>query len=544
MVQLRGLGLAALAAPGLSVLAILSLARIWAGRPGWPPTNAAWAAALLAAYIGGCLLVWLRYRQRHPKSISTAPTDCELLIGYASQTGVAERLARQTAKQLTDAGLATGIAPLNAITTAQLNTVKQLLLVVSTYGEGEPPDNAALFAGRIMGRSLDLSGVRFGILALGDRKYHRFCGFGRAVQRWLEQQGATPLFDRVEVDAGDAGALRHWQHHLSLLSGVTDYADWSTPGYQTWRLAERHWLNPGSPGGPVYHLSLQPDAATPLSDWQAGDIAEIGPGNAPEAVTALLRELGMDGSVPLDASLQAEYGCRTLAEALVRRHLPEPQQRSALKGLSPDELLAALPLLPHREYSIASLPSSGQLELLVRQMHHPDGQPGLGSGWLTRYAAEGAAIDLRIRSNPAFHPPRQREPLILIGNGTGMAGLRAHLLAREAEGNPRNWLLFGERSSCHDAHFQQQLSRWLDTGHLQRIDLAFSRDQAERVYVQHRLRAAAETLREWLAAGAAIYVCGSLAGMAREVDATLTELLGDTALQALSASGRYRRDVY
>ncbi|MBU2323731.1 MAG: flavodoxin, partial [Gammaproteobacteria bacterium] len=135
-------------------------------------------------------------------------------------------------------------------------------------------------------------------------------------------------------------------------------------------------------------------------------------------------------------------------------------------------------------------------------------------------------------------------PLILIGNGTGLAGLRSLLRARVAAGQRRNWLLFGERSAAHDFYCRDELQGYLADGSLARLDLAFSRDQAERLYVQQRLRAAADELRSWLQAGAALYVCGSLQGMAAEVDGVLRELLGETALQALVEDGRYRRDVY
>jgi len=200
--------------------------------------------------------------------------------------------------------------------------------------------------------------------------------------------------------------------------------------------------------------------------------------------------------------------------------------------------------LPHREYSIASLPADGQLDLLVRQMRGADGRLGLGSGWLTAHAETGEEIALRIRSNRSFHPPTDARPMILIGNGTGLAGLRAHLKARAAADHKRNWLLFGERQRAHDAFHEDELSAWQETGVLERLDLVFSRDQAERRYVQDQLRDSAEAVRGWVAEGAAIYVCGSLEGMAAGVHAALIEILGASALEALTDAGRYRRDVY
>ncbi len=202
------------------------------------------------------------------------------------------------------------------------------------------------------------------------------------------------------------------------------------------------------------------------------------------------------------------------------------------------------PALPHREYSIASLPSDGGVELIVRLTHRADGQPGLGSGWLCRFAEVGGTIDARVRTNRSFHAPDAKRPLILIGAGTGLAGLRAHLKARAALGVRWNWLVFGERTVAHDYFHRAEIERWRASGLLDRLDLAFSRDQAERTYVQHRLRAAADVLRRWVANGAAIYVCGSLEGMSRDVHAALVEVLGDDVLERLTDEGRYRRDVY
>ena len=212
------------------------------------------------------------------------------------------------------------------------------------------------------------------------------------------------------------------------------------------------------------------------------------------------------------------------------------------------DLLEVLPRndseLAVREYSIASLPSDGALELIVRQETHPDGSLGLGSGWLCHELAPAQALRARLRRNSNFHPPEDARPLILLGNGTGLAGLRSLLKARIAAGHRRNWLLFGERNQAHDFYCRDELHGWLASAELERLDLAFSRDQAHKVYVQDRLRESAEQLRDWLGQGASIYVCGSLAGMAAGVDDVLHELLGEAAVTDLIEQGRYRRDVY
>ena len=169
---------------------------------------------------------------------------------------------------------------------------------------------------------------------------------------------------------------------------------------------------------------------------------------------------------------------------------------------------------------------------------------GIGSGWLTAIAPLDSEVALRIRSNPNFHPPADRQPLLLIGNGTGLAGLRAILKARIADGARRNWLFFGERHRAADFFDEEDIERWHREGCIERLDVVFSRDQPERLYVQHRLLSHASEIREWFAAGASVYVCGSLEGMAPAVDAALREIVGADALEQLLIAGRYRRDVY
>ena len=201
--------------------------------------------------------------------------------------------------------------------------------------------------------------------------------------------------------------------------------------------------------------------------------------------------------------------------------------------------------LPHREYSIASLPADGSLQLLVRQMRHPDGRLGSGSGWLTEHAALGEHIDLRIRSNPSFHPPADARPMILVGNGTGIAGLRALLKARIAAGHARNWLLFGERTPRTTSTTATRSSAGSATGGSSSARPGvLARPAAIAATCSTCCRNSATRLREWLDAGAAVYVCGSLEGMAPGRGCGAARCRGLDALEAMAEEGRYRRDVY
>lgn len=430
---------------------------------------------------------WLLYLDRRGKkraikrargALGVSTEGQHWLVGFASQSGLAEQLAWRTAGQLQAAGIAVQVQPLARVDAQALRQASRALFVVSTFGDGEAPDNARGFERKLLAGELALGELSYAVLALGDRQYQQFCGFARRLHDWLQQQGANSLFSPVEVDNGDAVALAHWQQQLSGLTGAPLPAMAEQP-FAEWRLLDRRCLNPGSSGAPTFLLRLQPPSA---ADWQAGDLLEVLPGNHAEA--------------------------------------------------------------PVREYSIASLPADGVLELLVRQERHPDGSLGLGSGWLTDGAALQQPLLARLRRNSGFHAPEADCPLILIGNGTGLAGLRSLLKQRIGAGHLRNWLLFGERNAAHDFYCREELGGWQASGELARLDLAFSRDQAAKLYVQDRLRMAAEHLRNWVAEGAAIYVCGSLDGMAGGVDEVLREVLGAARVEALIEQGRYRRDVY
>ena len=252
---------------------------------------------------------------------------------------------------------------------------------------------------------------------------------------------------------------------------------------------QRQHLNPGSQGGAVFHLELA--TQEPNTTWESGDLVELLPPLATEATEA--------------------------------QEPPAP-----------------------RSYSIASIPADGRLHLLVRQTWRDDGTPGQASHWLTTGLDVGATLTLQLRAHPGFRlEGNAQRPLILIGNGTGLAGLRAHLRTRAAQGQHANWLIAGERQAAHDQLYGAELHAWHATGHLQHLDWAFSRDGDAKTYVQDRLHQHANRLREWVQTrGAALYVCGSLHGMAEGVDTALRSILGSAAVDDLLQQGRYRRDVY
>jgi len=487
------------------------------------------ALASVLGYAGLCTLLWWRTRPRRER---VDPDVRPILLVWASQTGFAAQLAERSADALRAAGLPVRVRSIEHLDAALLADSERALFIASTTGEGDPPDHAAPFLRRLMEATPSLAHLHYGVLALGDHSYAHFCAFGHQLDAWLRRHGAHALFDTVEVDNADPASLRHWQQLLGQLGGdAGEQPDWTPVEYQSWTLLQREHLNPGSVGGPVHWLRLQPPAEGEVH-WQAGDIAEVGPRHAPAAVEAWLLANGFDGGRVLGDG-------QTLHARLSRSHLPRHAAGTTL-----DDLLALLQPLPHREYSIASAGHEGAVDLVLRRQLRADGTPGLGSGWLCDIATVGSAIDLRLRRNPNFHGVAPDQPLILIGNGTGIAGLRAHLHERDAAGASRNWLLFGERHAAHDFHFGSELREMQQRGMLERLDTVFSRDGGEHRYVQDRLLAEAARLREWIHAGATVLVCGSLQGMAPAVDAVIAQVLGPDGREALVREGRYRRDVY
>lgn len=454
------------------------------------------AAFLIIVYLVFCWWCWFCHRrsQQVALSMEMPPGDAsdtsDIIIAYASQSGNALRIAQQSATQLAQSGRGVKLLALNQVGAQDLTQASTLLIVASTYGEGEAPDNGNRFVARSLSPLTQnaLQHLKVLLLGLGDSSYQHFCGFAHQLHHQLHQRGASFLADVIEVDRMDDSVLRHWQYYLGQISGNPYFSDWSKPAYEQWRLIARECVNPASPGAPAYHLRLQPleglgEHGSGPALWQAGDIVEIGPRNSPE--------------------------------------------------------------LPHREYSIASAPEEGSLDLLVRQVRAPNGDLGLGSGWLTEQAEINGVIHLRVRANPHFHSPPAQVPLILIGNGTGIAGLRSHL-ANPVRAAAKHWLFFGERTQFADDFFAADIQRWQSTGLLSRVDKVFSRDaQGDQPrYVQDLLPPQAELIREWVAAGAAIYVCGSLQGMAQAVDEALVAILGSAQLEYMADQQRYCRDVY
>ena len=430
------------------------------------------------AYALLCLMVWWQFRRRQRKSMITQPQTW--LIAYASQTGQGQFVAEQSANTLALAGIQSQLLPLSQLTTSVLQRAERLLLILSTYGDGEAPDNAQHFVQQTMPQSLDLSQLHYAVLALGSRHYQQFCAFGQKVDIWLQTQGAKPCFARIEVDNQDPIAIEQWRRQLVHLAGTDDAPDWTAQAFSDWRLSGRQLLNPHSQGASVYCLQLEPTQATELN-WQAGDVVQVSVA---------------EHETPRDYTLVSLPDSRRV-ELLVRLHYRPTGEQGLASGLLSQAALGtniSLRIRQHRAFHIAQNDDK-PLVLLVS-----------GTG------LAGALVHLRQRAKQVQPAPC--------------------------------WLIFGERQREYDFFCQDEIEQYQKVGLISRLDTVFSRDGQPLRYVQDVLLIHKTELFKWLDEGAAIYVCGSLQGIGQGVDTVLTRLLGKEKLQQLQKYGRYCRDVY
>jgi len=475
--------------------------------------------------------------QRHVLASGSVGGEDAILVAWASQSGRAESLALRTAAALQAAGRSVVVKSLAGFAPAELAGYPQALFVVSTFGEGQAPDGARSFARALDSTELKLAGMRFAVLALGNRQYAQFCAFGHALHGALLRLGAGALQPLTPACETEPAAVDAWFAGLSHFGVDTNTtllaAEAPVPQWQRWQLVQRRLLNPGSSGEPLFELSLLPVVSQTAVHWAPGALAEIRPAHAEGRVSAWLFRHGFDPGLNVNyAGAGQPLWAVLAASVLPEKDIVDGDLRALLTSLKP---------LSPRRYSVASIPADGALQLVVRQHRHAGGI-GVASGFLTLNCPAGGEVELRVVANPAFTVPAEDLPCIFIGNGSGIAGLRGLLRERMRLGLGRNWLVFGERNRANDMLFEVEFNAWAESGRVE-VDRVFSREPGG-CYVQDHLLAQAGRLKRWLADGAVIHVCGSLSGMASGVDATLESVIGRDALEALAAAGRYRRDVY
>lgn len=533
-----------------------------------------------------------------PQAVAPAAPPAKrvpLTILFGTESGNAEAIAAQARKVAAKLGFAPKVFDMADITPAQAAAAENLLIVASTWGEGDPPQRAVDFYEALMADSAPrFEKTRYAVLALGDRAYAQFCEIGKRIDERLAALGGARIADRIECDVDYEAAATGWLdatlERLNAEVGGKDagasiiHVDFARPvtdGFTRARpfeaeITEHVRLSGSRSSSDTHHMAVSLEGAGIA--YEPGDALGVVPSNDPALADALLQTAGLGGNDTLRSALIDRLDITTLTSRQIEDFARETgvqappadwaagRQVIDLLALAPgklsaEQLTALLRPLPPRYYSIASSRKAvgEEAHLLVaalRYTAHGRDRAGVASVDITARHREGDSLKVFLRANQHFRLPADPDrPVIMIGPGTGVAPFRGFLQEREAIGaGGHNWLVFGHRNYTHDFLYQLEMQDWIKSGLLTRLDVAFSRDQPEKRYVQHVLWDARQDLYAWLRDGAALYVCGDANAMARDVHVVLLRILADQGrqdadaakaeLDAIRRDGRYLRDVY
>ncbi len=530
-----------------------------------------------------------------------------LTILYGSESGNAEALAFKAKKAAAKLNCDAKVVDMGDIDVASLAKSKNLAVYISTWGEGDPPQRAVDFYKELMSDAAPrLDGVKYAVLALGDTAYVNFCETGKKIDARLAELGAVRIADRIDLDLDYAKAASAWTDALlekfspvvEAPSATVVHVDFKSvtaddepaePLYTAEDPAEAEIsalvnLNGTGSTRETWHVELAVDADG--FTYEPGAAIGILPENDPALAADVARAVGLDGDAALVLKIAKAFDITTLSRATVdayakltgRKDVAKLLDGDALAKFSADrqfvdlltsysekltaeQLLGLLRPLPGRLYSVASSIKAhpGEAHLLVgavRWEGHGRKRGGVASTYLADRRKVGDKVRVYVKPNRHYALPSDgSRPIIMIGAGTGVAPYRGFIEERiETGAKGKSWLFFGERNYTNDFLYQLEWQEHLASGALSRIDVAFSRDQPEKIYVQHRLWEQRKDILAWLDEGAHLYVCGDEKGMAKDVDTTLVRILaeplkgdeeaGRAKLKELTKAGRYQRDVY
>ncbi|MFP4157141.1 MAG: assimilatory sulfite reductase (NADPH) flavoprotein subunit [Opitutales bacterium] len=546
----------------------------------------------------------------------------ELTVLYGTESGNSESLAEEAAKAAKQYGFKARAVNMADLQISKLKGIQNLLVIVSTWGEGDPPETAVDFYEAFMSEAAPkLEDTRYSVLALGDTSYEHFCKMGKDFDSRLEALGARRVADRVDCDVDFDEEFASW--HVKALRALEELSQASAeapsapaaaapataaapaPAAQPVKysrknpfpaaLNERVLLNGAGSAKETIHLEFDLEGSG--LDYTTGDALAVIPHNAEDVVDGILQATGLEADAPVNLKtgefslrealtsqldittltkpvlnrynelaqspeLDATINDKTkLAEYILGRDVIDLVQDFPSKELTADALTAMLRKLPPRLYSIASSPKAhpGEVHLTVGVVRYDaNGRPrkGVCSTYLADRIGEGDKVEVFVTPNKNFRLPADPDrPIIMIGPGTGIAPFRAFVEERQATGaKGRNWLFFGDQHYLTDFLYQTEWQGYLKDGILNKLDVAFSRDQKQKVYVQDRMRDKAAELYAWLEEGANFYVCGDALRMAHDVDQALHDIVmqeGKLSKEAaadyvkkLKSDKRYLRDVY
>jgi NADPH-dependent sulfite reductase flavoprotein alpha-component len=611
MAAAQVLGVADLAPPALTEPEKTFLAGFLAGvgasdvAAGTVPVLPASApiAAERAQWVNG-MLAGLYSRGEAPPSPAAGAPGREVVVLWASQTGNAEEFATSAAAALTEAGHRPAVVCMSDFALDALPPGADLLVISSTFGDGDAPDNGAAFWDSLgAAEGSVLAGTRYAVLALGDSNYDDFCGHGKRLDQRLDELGAERLMPRIDCEPDFEDSARDWLREVlaALASGkapsAPDASGRSKPEVRTARLVGNRLLSLHGAQKEVRQFTFDL-SGTDLS-YDVGDALGVWPENDPDLVREWLEVTGLDprseieisgaGTMPVEQALRTNLEIARITPALLNFVVERTGDWNLKTLLRPDnkdelakwmwgrqavdvaaeyairapaqEWVSAFKRLQARLYSISSSPLTDpqrvQTTVSVVRYDSPAGRRrgGVCSSYLAD-ARPDSTVSLFVQPSPHFRPPIDPAvPTVMIGPGTGIAPFLGFLDHRRARGDRApNWLFFGEQHRATDFYYEDELDALRRDGTLSRLDLAFSRDQRNKVYVQDRMREHGAQLWSWLQDGAHVYVCGDAGRMAKDVDRALRDVIAhhgrldrDAAgayVKELSSSKRYVRDVY
>lgn len=522
-------------------------------------------------------------------SAPVVSTPKEVTVLYGTQTGNGHGLSKKLSKKLEEVGLQVTMSSMSDFKPNNLKKLQNLLIIVSTHGEGEPPDNAIPFYEFLHGkRAPQVENLQYSVLALGDTSYEFFCQTGKDFDKRLEELGGKRLTPRVDCDVdfdesaaewmnqvllslNEAGAGSSAVEHVSAVA-LTDSteSEYSRSNPFQAEILENLNLNGRGSDRETRHIEISLEGSN--LQYEPGDSLGIYPENHPQLVDDLIAEMGWNADEAVVVNKSGE--ARTLRDALLRhyeitvltkplieqaaklsgseglRKLLEPGHEQELRAyieerdlldlvqdyelqqVAASDFVSILRKIPARLYSIASSSKAFPDEVhvtvrTVRYEAHGRNRYGVCSVQLAERLEAGDTLPVYIQHNPNFKLPENPDtPIIMIGPGTGVAPFRAFLGEREETGaEGKSWLFYGDQHFTTDFLYQIEWQRWLKDGVLTRMDVAFSRDTDKKVYVQHRMLENSKELYQWLQEGACVYVCGDEKKMAHDVHSALGSIL-------------------
>lgn len=555
------------------------------------------ASAVQRAWLAGFLAgVESATGQQAQPAAPARPAE-PLTIVYASESGNSEKLAGDIAKSARKNGLKPTVIDMADLDLSQLTSAKKLVFIAATWGEGDPPARAVRAYNELMGESAPrLDGVEFGVLALGDTAYVEFCAIGKKIDERLAALGGKRVVDRVDLDLDFAEPAARW---------IGDAVKVLTPPNAGGRVIEVDFGGkPAAPAGTdiieaeitehvdlnssrsdkeTIHLALSFENGAPA--YEPGDSLDLYPENDPAYVDELLKVAGLAGEEKLRSDFITSRDVTTLSLKTVETYaektghhyvkalIADGQAREWIAGRQLIDLIATFPIaldaeklraltrpLAPRAYSIASSRREvgDEAHLLisaVRYESHGRQRKGVASNFVAEQLKRGGRVRVKLKPNKHFALPAPDKDVIMVGPGTGVAPFRAFVQERRAmQASGRSWLFFGDRTFTHDFLYQLDWQDALKDGALTRMDVAFSRDTPEKIYVQHKLWDRRAELVEWLDGGAYFYVCGDAKSMAKDVRAALVRAFADVkalspeaaeqAVVTLEREKRYLQDTY